>query len=134
MVLRWPIWSLYSSIFMVIHWADLVPVFFDTYRNILYRSDISEQDAQSASIPCSVFFLSVGSVSQRKVASPSPSTPQNLPPRLHPSQTNSTFLCVPLYLQQNKKPRCPANTTLPDTRAKRTNVKRIFTIHFATCS
>ena len=26
---------------------------------------------------------------------------------------------VPLYLQQNKKPRCPANTTLPDTRAKR---------------
>ena len=75
-----PIWSLYSSIFMVIHWADLVPVFFDTYRNILYRSDISEQDAQSASIPCSVFFLSVGSVSQRKVASPSPSTPQNLPP------------------------------------------------------
>lgn len=46
-----PIWSLYSSIFMVIHWADLVPVFFDTYRNILYRSDISGQDAQSASIP-----------------------------------------------------------------------------------
>ena len=42
-----PIWSLYSSIFMVIHWADLVPVFFDTYRNILYRSDISGQDAQS---------------------------------------------------------------------------------------
>ena len=32
---------------MVIHWADLVPVFFDTYRNILYRSDISGQDAQS---------------------------------------------------------------------------------------
>ena len=63
-----PIWSLYSSIFMVIHWADLVPVFFDTYRNILYRSDISEQDAQSASIPA-CFFLSVGSVSQRKVAS-----------------------------------------------------------------
>ena len=46
-----PIWSLYSSIFMVIHWADLVPVFFDTYRNILYQSDISGQDAQSASIP-----------------------------------------------------------------------------------
>ena len=63
-----PIWSLYSSIFMVLHWADLVPVFFDTYRNILYRSDISEQDAQSASIPA-CFFLSVGSVSQRKVAS-----------------------------------------------------------------
>ena len=63
-----PIWFLYSSIFMVIHWADLVPVFFDTYRNILYRSDISEQDAQSASIPA-CFFLSVGSVSQRKVAS-----------------------------------------------------------------
>ncbi len=46
-----PIWFLYSSIFMVIHWADLVPVFFDTYRNILCQSNISGQDAQSASIP-----------------------------------------------------------------------------------
>ena len=46
-----PICSLYSSIFMVIRWADPVSVFFDTYRNILYQSDISGQDAQSASIP-----------------------------------------------------------------------------------
>ena len=46
-----PIWSLYSSIFMVIRWADPVSVSFDTYRNILYQSDISGQDAQSASIP-----------------------------------------------------------------------------------
>ena len=46
-----PIWFLYSSIFMVIRWADPVSVFFDTYRNILYHSDISGQDAQSASIP-----------------------------------------------------------------------------------
>ena len=46
-----PIWFLYSSIFMVIRWADPVSVFFDTYRNILCQSDISEQDAQSASIP-----------------------------------------------------------------------------------
>ena len=36
---------------MVIRWADPVSVFFDTYRNILYQSDISGQDAQSASIP-----------------------------------------------------------------------------------
>ena len=36
---------------MVIRWADLVSVFFDTYRNILYQSDISGQAAQSASIP-----------------------------------------------------------------------------------
>ena len=64
-----PIWLLDSSIFMVIRCADPVSVFFDTYRNILYQSDISGQDAQSASVPCSVFFLSVGSVSQRKVAS-----------------------------------------------------------------
>ena len=64
-----PICSLYSSIFMVIRCADPVSVFFDTYRNILYQSDISGQDAQSASVTCSVFFLSAGSVSQRKVAS-----------------------------------------------------------------
>ena len=36
---------------MVIRWADPVSVFFDTYRNILYQSDISGQAAQSASIP-----------------------------------------------------------------------------------
>ena len=46
-----PIWFLDSSIFIVIRCADPVSVFFDTYRNILYRSDISGQDAQSASIP-----------------------------------------------------------------------------------
>ena len=46
-----PIWSLYSSIFMVIRCADPVSVFFDTYRNILCQSNISGQDAQSASIP-----------------------------------------------------------------------------------
>ena len=63
-----PIWFLYSSVLMVVRCADLVPVFFDTYRNILYQSDISGQDAQSASIP-RMFFLSAGSVSQRKVAS-----------------------------------------------------------------
>ena len=36
---------------MVIRCAVPVSVFFDTYRNILYQSDISGQDAQSASIP-----------------------------------------------------------------------------------
>ena len=95
-----PIWFLYSSIFIVERWADLVSGFFGTYsgtlgrsrfwilrylqwyaapiwfwrffdicRNILYQSGISGQDAQSASVTCSVFFLSAGSVSQRKVAS-----------------------------------------------------------------
>ena len=46
-----PIWFLYSSVLIVVRCADLVPVFFDTYRNILYQSDISGQDAQSAFIP-----------------------------------------------------------------------------------
>ena len=46
-----PIWFLYSSVLMVVCRADPVSVFFDTYRNILYRSDISGQDAQSVSIP-----------------------------------------------------------------------------------
>ena len=51
MVVRCADLALYSSIFMVIRWADPVSVFFDTYRNILYQSDISGQDAQSAFIP-----------------------------------------------------------------------------------
>ena len=101
-----PIWSLYSSIFMVIHWADLVPVFFDTYRNILYRSDISEQDAQSASIPA-CFFLSVGSVSQRKVASPSPSTPQKPPPPTA-SPTDQFHLPLASLYTSNKKAPVPS--------------------------
>ena len=46
-----PIWFLYSSVLIVVRCADLVPVFFDTYRNILYQSDISGQNAQSVSIP-----------------------------------------------------------------------------------
>ena len=46
-----PIWFWDSSVLIVVRCADLVPVFFDTYRNILYQSDISGQDAQSASLP-----------------------------------------------------------------------------------
>ena len=65
---RSAIWFWDSSVLIVVRCANLVPVFFDTYRNILYQSDISGQDAQSASIP-RMFFLSAGSVSQRKVAS-----------------------------------------------------------------
>ena len=64
-----PIWFLYSSIFIVVCCANLISGFFGTYRNILCQSGISGQDAQSASVTCSVFFLSAGSVSQRKVAS-----------------------------------------------------------------
>ena len=52
-----------------VRYAGRISGFFGTYRNILYQSDISGQDAQSASVTCSVFFLSAGSVSQRKVAS-----------------------------------------------------------------
>ena len=48
---RAAIWFWDSSVLIVVRCADLVPVFFDTYRNILYQSDISGQDAQSASIP-----------------------------------------------------------------------------------
>ena len=98
-----PIWFLYSSVLMVIRCADPVSVFFDTYRNILYQSDISGQDAQSASIP-RMFFLSDGSVSQRKMASgraaatflwrPSTTSPPGpMPPSsgvpLHPSHKTS---------------------------------------------
>ena len=48
---RSTIWFWDSSVLMVVCCADPVSVFFDTYRNILYQSDISGQDAQSASIP-----------------------------------------------------------------------------------
>ena len=42
---------LYAAVLRMERCADLVSVFFDTYRNILYQSDISGQNAQSASIP-----------------------------------------------------------------------------------
>ena len=87
-----PIWSLYSSIFMVIRWADPVSVFFDTYRNILYQSDISGQDAQSASIPRMFFPVGwkrqpeEGGIAQQhpplktSKTSPTASTPGAMPP------------------------------------------------------
>ena len=94
-----PIWSLYSSIFMVIRCADLVPVFFDIYGDTLCRSgpcilrylwwyavpilflyssiligifcaSLTFQDRTPSPLPYpACFFLSAGSVSQRKVAS-----------------------------------------------------------------
>ena len=79
-----PIWSLYSSVLIVVRCADLVPVFFDTYRNILYQSDISGQDAQSASIPR--MFFPVGWKRQphpplkTSKTSPTSSTPGAMPP------------------------------------------------------
>ncbi len=33
-----PIWFLYSSVLIVVRWADLVPVFFDIYGDTLCRS------------------------------------------------------------------------------------------------
>ena len=60
---------LYAAVLRVERCADLVPVFFDIYSGTLHQSGISGQDAQSASVTSSVFFLSDGSVSQRKVAS-----------------------------------------------------------------
>ena len=172
---------------MVIRYANLVPVFFDTYsgtlgrsrfwilrylqwyaapiwfwrffdicRNILYQSGISGQDAQSASVTCSVFFLSVGSVSQRKVASLSPSTltkPQQHPqlhlnpdrchlplafpsPSPHKTSTASTTPSTPgpippssgVPLSIPTKKRHPAVPTLPDTGTK-TPVKQTYTIY-----
>ena len=61
-----PIWFLYSSVLIVIRCADLIPVFFDTYRNILYQSDISGQDAQSASIPPHVFSCRLEASARRR--------------------------------------------------------------------
>ena len=55
------------------------------------------------------------------LASLSPSPPKNLKilPDCIPSQTDAIFLRHPSYTStKTKKLRCPANTTLPDTRAK----------------
>ena len=93
--------ALYSSIFMVIRWADPVSVFFDTYRNILYQSDISGQDAQSASIPRMFFPVGwkrqpeEGGIAQQhpplktSKTSPTASTPGAMPPSSS----------VPLYIR-----------------------------------
>ena len=68
------------------------------------------------------------------------STPEPMPPSsgvpLSIPHTDRFHLSLAsLYISnKTKNPRRLANTTLPDTREKRTNVKRIFTIHFATCS
>ena len=73
-----------SSIFMVIRYVDLVSVFFGTYSGTLRSSghgdssvlimilcsSLAFQDRTPSPLPSFVlFFLSAGSVSQRKVAS-----------------------------------------------------------------
>ena len=142
---------LYSSIFIVVRWADLILGFFGTYSGTLRRSGsgISSIFTEEYSVPVRHFrtgrpvrfrhlfrfFLSVENVTFL------------WRPSLHPPHKTSTtsptasptdrchFPLASLYTSnKTKKPRCPANTTLPDARAKGTNVKRIFTIHFATCS
>ena len=55
-----PIWFLYSSVLMVVRCADLDSGFFDV--SLMFS-------LMFASVPYSGFFLSAGSVSQRKVAS-----------------------------------------------------------------
>ena len=91
---------------MVIRCANLVPVFFDTYRNILYQSDISGQDAQSASIPRMFFPVGwkrqpeEGGIPQQhpplktSKTPPTASTPRPMPPssgvpRPHPPNETS---------------------------------------------
>ena len=79
-----PIWFLYSSIFIVERWADLVSGFFGTYSGMLSQSgsgdssvligifctSLTFQDRTPSPLPSpACFFLSAGSVSQRKVAS-----------------------------------------------------------------
>ena len=70
-----PIWFLYSSVLMVVRCADLDSGFFDV--SLMFS-------LMFASVPYSGFFLSAGSVSQRKVAL------DHIPPR-----TNATFLWRP---------------------------------------
>ena len=66
---------------------------------------------------------------------PSPMPPSSGVPLSIPHTDRFHLSLASLYISnKTKNPRRPANTTLPDTREKRTNVKRIFTIHFATCS
>ena len=77
-----PIWFLGSSIFVVVHCADLVPKFFCIYSRTLrqysYTSTIPGQDApRPLPSPARVlsFFLSVGNVSQRERISARARTP-----------------------------------------------------------
>ena len=82
---------------MVIRCANLVPVFFDTYRNILYQSDISGQDAQSASIPPHVFSCRLEASARGRWHPSTTSTSQNLkntPDCIH-SRSDATFLWRP---------------------------------------
>ena len=73
-----------SSIFIVIRWADLISVFFGAYSGTLRQSgpgdssvligifctNLAFQDRTPSPLPSpACFFLSAGSVSQRKVAS-----------------------------------------------------------------
>ena len=75
------------------------------------------------------------STASRTASTPGPMPPSSGVPLSIPHTDRFHLSLASLYISnKTKNPRRPANTTLPDTREKRTNVKRIFTIHFATCS
>ena len=94
-------------------------------NNAVSRSPSSNHPSSAAARPDATFLW-------RPSTTSTPQNLKNIPDCIH-SRTDASFLWRP-SIPPPKKPRCPANTTLPDTRAKRTNVKRIFTIHLATCS
>ena len=75
------------------------------------------------------------STASTTASTPGPMPPSSGVPLSIPHTDRFHLSLASLYISnKTKNPRRPANTTLPDTREKRTNVKRIFTIHFATCS
>ena len=100
---------------MVIRCANLVPVFFDTYRNILYQSDISGQDAQSASIPPHVFSCRLEASARGRWHPSTTSTSQNLkniPDCIH-SRSDATFLWRPSTTSTHKISKTPPTASTP---------------------
>ena len=100
---------------MVIRCANLVPVFFDTYRNILYQSDISGQDAQSASIPPHVFSCRLEASARGRWHRSTTSTSQNLkniPDCIH-SRSDATFLWRPSTTSTHKISKTPPTASTP---------------------
>ena len=61
-----PIWFLYSSIFIVIRWADLISGFFGTYSDTLGRSDSGD-----SSVLIEIFYTNLAF--QDRTPSPLPS-------------------------------------------------------------
>ena len=146
-----PISSLYSSILIVVRWADLVSGFFGTYNGTLRQSgsgdssvligifctNLAFQDRTPSPLPSPVLVFSCrleasarGRWHRAGLLPPSSGVPLSIPqkllkhPRLHPLRTDAPFSGVPRPHPPHKNSTASTTTSTPGSMPPSSGVPR----------